>query len=890
MRHLESVTTHFRRCVGRWTSTAYRWGVIVLLVTLAVTAAGGYVLSTQLRINTDNEDMLSAELPFRRDSKALDDAFPQFSDNLLIVVEAATPDLADDAALALAARMRDAPTVFGHIHDPAGEPFFRQNGLLYLEIGELEDLADRLAEAQPFLSALWRDPSLRGLAHMVDLIADAVLEGRAGPPVAVVPLLDAVAGVAEAQREGRFSEMSWQRLMQGEEGEGNANTVYRRFLVSQPPIDFASLSPAADVMAAVRTLTREIGLTPERGVRVRLTGSAALNHEELQSVEEGMGWAGLISLTLVLVLLSLAFRSWVLVVSSLVTLIVGLVWTASFGLLAIGTFNLISVAFAVLFIGLSVDFAIHFVLRFREALSTGVGEEEALREAGEQLGGALTLCAVCAALAFYGFLPTDYRGLAELGLIAGTGMFIALFANLTLLPAMIKILPALGGVSSANSTWVSGLADWVHGRERAVIWGALVLAAVSALLMQRTSFDFDPMNLKDPTTESVATTLDLINDSRTNPYVISILEKDRLAADTLTKRLEALPEVASVENISAFVPTEQDEKLEIIADLALFLSPALSGASTETSDEGARQAALASLITSLARLSGQGDENAAKAATRAKRAIGELGAEPSKGAAAAAEFERRLMVRLPGRIGDLKQSLAAEEVSFDDLPASVVSRYVATDGRVRLRVNPRDDLRDREALKHFVAVVRAVAPRASGSPVIILEAGRTVIGAFVQAGAIAIIGISLILVLLAAGWRELVLVFSPLLLAGMLTCAVAVVFGFSFNFANIIVLPLLFGLGVASTIHIVWREREEVSPMGAFTTSTPRAVFYSALTTIGSFASIAISGHPGTASMGSLLTIAISLTLACTLVLTPALLATGLLGQRGSAGRGNREG
>ncbi len=889
MRHLESVTTHFRHCVGRWTAAAYRWGVIVLLMALALTAAGGYVLSTQLRINTDNEDMLSAELPFRRDSKALDDAFPQFSDNLLIVVEAATPDLADDAALALAGRMRDAPTVFGQIHDPAGEPFFRQNGLLYLEIGELEDLADRLAEAQPFLSALWRDPSLRGLAHMVELIADTVLEGRAGPPVAVVPLLDAVAGVAEAQREGRFGEMSWQRLMQGEE-EGKATTVYRRFLVSQPPIDFASLSPAADVMAAVRALAGEIGLTPERGVRVRLTGSAALNHEELQSVEEGMGWAGLISLTLVLVLLSLAFRSWVLVVSSLVTLIVGLVWTASFGLLAIGTFNLISVAFAVLFIGLSVDFAIHFVLRFLEALSAGVGEEEALREAGEQLGGALTLCAVCAALAFYGFLPTDYRGLAELGLIAGTGMFIALFANLTLLPAMIRILPALGGFSSANSTWLSGLADWVHGRERVVIWGALALAAVSALLMQRTSFDFDPMNLKDPTTESVATTLDLINDSRTNPYVISILEKDRLAADALTKRLEALPEVASVENISAFVPTEQDEKLEIIADLALFLSPALSGANTETSDEGARQAALASLITSLARLSGQGDEKAAKAATRAKRAIGELGADPSKGAAAAAEFERRLMVRLPGRIGDLKQSLAAEEVSFDDLPVSVVSRYVATDGRVRLRVIPRDDLRDREALKRFVDAVRAIAPRASGSPVIILEAGRTVIGAFVQAGAMAIIGISLILVLLAAGWREVMLVFAPLLLAGMLTCAVAVVLGFSFNFANIIVLPLLFGLGVASTIHIVWREREEASPMGAFATSTPRAVFFSALTTIGSFASIAISSHPGTASMGSLLTIAISLTLACTLVLTPALLAAGLLGQRESAGRGSRKG
>jgi predicted RND superfamily exporter protein len=175
-------------------------------------------------------------------------------------------------------------------------------------------------------------------------------------------------------------------------------------------------------------------------------------------------------------------------------------------------------------------------------------------------------------------------------------------------------------------------------------------------------------------------------------------------------------------------------------------------------------------------------------------------------------------------------------------------------------------------LRRFVGAVRAVALHATGSPVVILEAGNTVVGAFRDAAVLAFVAIAVLLAVLLRRLRDVALVFSPLVLAALLTVAASVLFGLPFNFANVIVLPLLFGLGVANGIHLVLRRRDQGGVTEVMASSTPRAVVFSALTTIGSFASIALSSHPGTASMGMLLTIAITLTLACTLIVLPALM------------------
>jgi len=209
------------------------------------------------------------------------------------------------------------------------------------------------------------------------------------------------------------------------------------------------------------------------------------------------------------------------------------------------------------------------------------------------------------------------------------------------------------------------------------------------------------------------------------------------------------------------------------------------------------------------------------------------------------------------------------------VPADLRERFIAADGRARLEIYPRENIQeDSDALRVFVDAVIAIAPDATGAPIVMLEGGRAVILAFFQAAGLAVVAITVLLVVLLRNLRDIAMVFAPLVLAALLTVAATVVLDMPFNFANVIVLPLLFGLGVAGSLQLVMREIREHGTAGVLTSSTPRAVLFSAVTTIGSFGSLGLSGHPGTASMGLLLAIAITLSMVCSLVVLPALMAT----------------
>ncbi|MDX9860232.1 MAG: MMPL family transporter [Rhodospirillales bacterium] len=875
-----SVAELGRQFLDRWVEGMRRWAPWVVVVALSATLGAAVFVVRNVSINTDTEEMLSPDLPFQKYSREEDEAFPQLSDTLVVVVDGQTPDLADDAAVALAGEMRQRPEFFRSIYDPAADAFFRRNGLLYLSTDELYALSDRLAEAQPFLGALWHDPSLRGLFDILGLAIDASLETKdVAPPIEIGRVLAAVAETLEAQQNGQFSQLSWRQLMMADDREGGP---YRRFILVQPVLDFGSLQPATAAIDTVRSLAQGLGLTPDRGVRVRLTGSAAMAEDELKSVEEGMGVAALVSMVLVGALLLLAFRSVRLALATLVTLAMGLVWTAAFATLAIGRLNLISVAFAVLFIGLSVDFGIHFGLRYREAVREGGGSGPALRKAAASVGGALALCAVAAAIGFFSFLPTAYLGLAELGLIAGAGMFIALFSNLTILPALLALMPVRAHDAAGGGRGLGNpAAGWLAGYPRAVLSGALLLAVLASLMLPRARFDFDPLNLRDPETESVATYLDLVEDDADGPYSVTILAKDVAEARTLGESLSRLPEVRETRSIADYIPAEQDTKLDIIGTMALFLAPALSPGNQQTppsvSDNRQALSGLLDRLNALAERDVDGGLN--DSVERLADAINALG---GRGAVdvVIADMQERLLAGLPIRLEQLRQALMADRVTLQSLPGDLRDREIAADGRTRLEVYPRENLTDREALRRFVKSVRTVAPHATGGPIIILEAGDAVVAAFREAGLIAVSCISALLFVVLRNIRDVLFVFAPLVLATLLTIAASVLLALPFNFANVIVLPLLFGLGVANGIHVISRARHEAGRRDVSATSTPRAVMFSALTTIGSFGTIALSSHPGTASMGILLTVALSITLLCTLVLLPALMALPLAAWR----------
>ncbi len=848
-----------------------------LAVVLGALVAAGFLLAytaSHLGVNTDTADMLSRELPWRQTYIAYKEAFPQYADEIAVVLDGATPEIADRARSRLAAALRKEEGLFRGVYVPGGGPFFERNGLLYLSTTDLQELADELAAIQPFLGRLEGDPSLGGFFSMLDEALEAAADGE---EIDLVPVLERVGEAFGAAVDGRFYRLSWQELMLG---RAATLSERRRFLVLQARQDFSELLPGKAALRRVREAARDLELDPDHGVRVRLTGSVAMEDEELESVGRGAGLAGLASLVMVGLLLFAALRSVRLVGASLLTLVVGLVGTAAFAAWAVGHLNLISVAFAVLYIGLGIDYAIHLCSRYRELRQQGRDRPLALREAVGDVGASLALCAVTTAAGFYAFVPTAYAGVSELGVISGSGMFISLVVSVTLLPALLSLgSPKAAGEIPSRPSRTAKLLALPLRHVRAVRWGALLLGALAAALLPRVRFDYNPTNLRDPHTESVATYNELLEDSDSSPLTIALLEPDARAAREAADRVEALDRVDKALTIESFVPRDQDEKLMLIDEMALILGPELEDGTLGRPTEPGRQLESVgelerSLEGLLPRLEGDLASSTRRLLEDMRRfQVSIRGRTSTEQAKTVEALRESLLADLPELLERLRTSMEAEPVGIGDLPSDLVARWVTGDGRHRVEVFPEANLADNRALRRFVEQVRTVEPDATGAPVVSLEAGDAVVRAFQQAFLYALAFVCILLLTLLRSVRDTLLVLVPLLLAGALTGAASVVLDIPFNFANVIALPLLLGVGVDNGIHMVHRFRttppEDGNLLG---TSTARAVFFSALTTIASFGNLAFSSHLGMASMGQLLSLGLGLTLVSTLVVLPALL------------------
>jgi len=877
---IKAIGRNYLRLLENWVDLIGRNPIPVLLLATLFTAASLFYTGNRLEINTSTDDLLSSELQFRKDQKKLQDAFPNLRNNITIVIDGETPDLSEDAAAALSARLRGNRGIFNFVIDFANDPFFVSNGLLYLDLEELLDLSDNLADAQPMLAKLSQDMSLRGLFEIMGLAVDEVKDGETDPE-RLTDAFDRLSETIERQQAGHPIPLSWREMMAGGESD---KSDYRHFIIAQPKLDFSSLNPASDAIDTIREAAADLGLDFEHGVNVRLTGGVILEQEELESVFEGATKAELLSFFLVAVIVTLGFRSFRMVFATMITLTMGLIWTAGWATFSVGQLNLISVAFAVLFIGIGVDFGIQYCLRYREEIGNGHSAKQALSLAASGVGGGISLAALTSAIGFFAFVPTAYVGLSELGTIAGGSMFIALFANLTILPAVLSLLPLkVDAMASAppKYRWLEVYSVLFLRHARLIAFGALGLGSVAAVLfLPRLYFDFDPMNLRDPSTESVQTALDIMEDGRRSTYAISVLAADLEAAQTQAHEIEALALVDETITLADYVPQDQEDKLAVIDDMILYLYPILdSSERLAPPDDGARRTAIGEFRAKLDfgttpnGFSGNtSPANLEDSARRLAEALDKFGPAADISAADLAIFEDQALLTLPNRLDRLRRSLDARLITLEDLPKDIYTRNMTADGQALIEVLPAETMDSNEAIARFVNAVRAISPEATDNSVLLLEGGDAVMTAFKEAGALSLTLIFLLLFVVLRSLIDTVLVLLPLFLAAILTGSASVIFNIPLNFANIIAVPLLFSLGIDYGIYLVLRARESSSVMNIMQTSTPRAIFYSALTTMCAFGSLVVSDHRGTASMGQLLSISLTFALICTLVVLPALL------------------
>jgi len=846
---------------------------LVVLATAVATVLAGYA-ATGLTINTSTTDILAADLPFRQAEAAYEAAFPE-DDTAVAVIDAPSAGEAEAAGRALAARLSAATGSFEWVELAGASPYFDRYGLMFLPPEKIAEIGERLRPARRLMTLLGNDPSLRGFSKLLDMTEYGVSESAAPPETG--RLLAQFATTIETIASGQPATMQWSQTFRS----GFAELAGKRRIVQMKPVlDNTSINRASQALDALDAAIAEVEVA-HPDISVRVTGEPVLRQQELNDAFSGALRASGLSLFLVATILTIGIRSGRTIAALLIALVVGAICTAGLAAVTVGRLNLISVAFLVLFFGLGIDFGTHLSLRFLEAARSGAPFVDSLKRAMSSEGPSIALSALCAALAFLSFVPTSYVGLAEFGIISALGMLVALVVTFTFLPALLSIMRPKPSPRAMQNLGFG----WLIGRHYIAI---LVLAGIAsvgaAVYAMRAEIDTNPLNLQNPNTESVTTYRDLANDPDTSPYALNVIAANLDEARALVPKLTALEGVAGVRWIDNFVPGDQEAKLAALQAVrdrlgeSFFADPAEpppSDAELETAFAESKASAEAIGATPA---DAPIDPSIAEAGRQLAAALAHF--ESAKGAApdALKALGAALTGEMAPLVADLKTKLSVNApVAIDDIPEDFRRDWMTEDGRVRLRVLPAANIGSAAEMKVFSERVQTLAPDAAGAPASVTGAGKAILASFAEAILYTIVAIGLVVIVVRRRVSDVFLVLAPLALGALWTIAASAFLDLPFNFANVIVIPLLIGLGVASSIHIVGRAREEAHEKGeagdkaeVLNTSTPLAVLITQLNTVAAFATLAVAHHRGLFSMGVLLGISIFFVLIVSLVVLPS--------------------
>lgn len=843
--------------------TCTRFATLVVALFLILSVGASIYAARNFSINTDINKLISPELDWRKRDNQFEHAFDR-EKLILAVVEAPTPELASAAAHALASKLTGDTKHFESVQPLGSGEFFERNGLLFLPVEEVGKITGQLEAAAPLIEIMAGDPSIRGLTGALETGLAGVKRGQVKLDNAERPF-NQISQTVENVLNKKDATFSWRELVSD---QPLTDSDRRAFIEFKPKLDYAALEPGKDATDAIRQAAVDLKFANQYHARVRLTGPVPIANEEYSTVQDGAILNGVATVVIVLVILWMALHSAKIIFAVFVNLFIGLALTTAVGLMMVGSLNLLSIAFAVLFVGLGVDFGIQFSVRYRSERFKNDDLALALESAASRSAVPLSLAAMATAAGFLCFLPTDYKGISELGKIAGAGMLIAFITSITVLPAMLKLLNPPGESEPVGYAFLAPVDEFLERHRVIIIVGTLLVATAGLPLLYFMKFDFNPINLRNAQVESIATFLDLRKDPNTGANAINVLTTSEAEAKKIEARLEKVPEVLRVMSLDSFVPDDQPAKLKLIAQAAKVVGPALNPDQVDAAPTDAENVdALKSSVDSLRRAAGDGKGPGAVASRRLADTLSKLA---SSDQATRDKAQDVFVTPLKITFDQLRNMIQAGPVTLQTLPPELVRSWKSSDGLIRVEALPKGDPNDNDNLRRFADAVLAAEPNAIGGPVSILKSGDTIVRAFIHAGIWALVVISLLLWLALRRITDVLMTMVPLLVAGAVTLEICVLIGLPLNFANIVALPLLLGVGVAFKIYYVtaWREGRT----NLLQSSLTRAIFFSALTTATAFGSLWLSSHPGTASMGKLLALSFVITLAAVLLFQPALM------------------
>ncbi len=862
---------------------------LILAIAFIIALLSVVLTAKKLSFLTGRDQLMPANTSFNRDYQAYRAEFGD-QEEIAVVIESSDSAQAGRFGTRLASRLQGDREHFREVFFPFGLPFFQNSGLLLMPRDELALFTANLAKAAPTLKALAAAPSVQTLFTSLSGEMESWLalpEGKTDQARLdrLVFMLGALGEGIATFAKGGGAGLSLEGVMfrKGDGSESSFAAAGRQQVLTLLPVkDEASFKQSEAAIVALRKELALLQKLPEfKGVTVGLTGTPVLEYEEMVTSERDITLATLITLVLTIILLLVAFRGLFNTIAAMLALLVAICCSFGFATMAIGHLNILSSVFAVMLIGIGIEYGIQIILRMQEELGRGASKEDALRTALAKNGWAITMAAATVAAAFVTFAFTDFKGIAELGIIAAGGIVICVLVTFTVLPALLLLFPARLPRSRPEAAEEPTWKRLLFGRPNQVVTLALLLALAALYPLARSEFDYNLMNLQARDLESVTYAYKLMRSKENSGYFAVVTAATASEAAEKAKRLERLPTVDHLVWANTFVPDDQAEKLSLLAAAR----EQLDGIKSVPYEEDLRLMELPAVFENFRnnverfgkRLEQQKRSEAGQVGTflvTLDRFFANLEKEKDKNAVGMLkEFQGGMFAELPVRLEMLRQSLTATPIQAADVPPELLRRFIGKTGRYLLQVAPKEEIFARQPLQKFLAEVRSVDPRATGEPVMVYESMTVLRDSYRNAFIYAIFAIALILLIAFRNIRYTLIGLVPLLLGILFMTAGMWLFGISFNSANIIVLPLVLGIAVDSGIYLINRYRhEDETPQQVIFSSTGIGVFLNTLTIMASFGALMVARHQGVFSIGAVMCLGMVACQVAFIVVLPAVL------------------
>ena len=809
----------------------------VVLMFLSLALLSIFLTFNYLKIDTSTDSLINENLDFKINQKKLKNEFKFISNNILIRLSSNNRLALNNYTKNLIEKLNKRNDL-NFVYSPSIDPLFKENFFSFLNHKEKKKIVQKLYEFQPFLSEINNNPRMEGFNNLLSL---ALKKNDQSSLDNFYPILSSF---SESLKND--NKVDWSSIF-GTNTNQNFIIVGYKEEFKEKFNDFYSIL---------------INQKKDNFVKIEFTGGLVIDYEEINSVSTGNTVAGILSILIVSLILWMAFKNIRIIFILVGTILVGLSITMGVVSLTIGRLNLISVAFAVLFIGLTVDYGIQIVLRIFERNKI---EKKNILSGLNSISNTLLVASIPTMIGFLSFFPTNYIGLSELGIISLIGLIIGLFTNLIFLPSLLIILLKKIKINNNDKkTFIYERIIFFLINKKSLVYSLIFFVfSFNFIFLERISFDYDAMNLKDQNLASVKLAKEMIKKNPSSDYIISLIfDKEDLKN---TKKLDLLLEKESIDSYFSFLDISSEFKDDDLEYLKFLIG------SDNNPEFYANEDQFEIFKKNLVSLSKIGSKKVSNLSNEILKQLEILPLDVEK--------VKKIQFNFFSGFDFLMKKILSfgliNENFYQEIPDYYSKRYVSSDKNYRVEIFPSKDVSSKRNLDEFVYDVESIFPNATGMPIIQQKAGLIVIESFITALTISIIFLIIFIYLIFKRFLYVLVSALSLLIAFMFSIFIMILFNINLNFANMIALPLLYSLGISFTIYFIRRFIQYDRKIdNVIKSNTPKAIFFSAATTMGSFSTLAISSHNGTSSMGLLLFICLLMTVLSAAFILPVLLSS----------------